>query len=214
MRFSPTQWVLVFTPPLLLGSCWLVFSLAGAALGARAGYFAGFLFYWIVWCLLLPALLLGGRLRAGFRPVGRPLGAKPWLALVLLLWPLALGFGYAFPQALPKAGWLVVAASLALALVNAVLEELLWRATYLAAFPGSAFWGWLYPSLGFAVWHYAPQAVFPSAAPGGATALVIVAGLVGLGWGYVARATGTSRWTAASHALFDFSGLGARIYFP
>ena len=31
-------------------------------------------------------------------------------------------------------------------------------------------------------------------------------------WGHVARRTGSIRWTCAAHVLFDFSGLGARLY--
>jgi len=67
--------------------------------------------------------------------------------------------------------------------------------------------------VGFAVWHYAPQVVFPSRYPGGATAFVASAGLFGLLWGRVAYRDGTIGRSLISHVLLDFSGLGARIYF-
>jgi membrane protease YdiL (CAAX protease family) len=100
-----------------------------------------------------------------------------------------------------------------IALVNGSLEELLWRGAYVSVFPESWFFGLFYPAIGFAVWHFAPQAVFPSRAPGGNLALVVVAGLVGLMWGWVALQSGSILWTTVSHVLFDFSGLGARVYF-
>jgi hypothetical protein len=72
--------------------------------------------------------------------------------------------------------------------------------------------GELNPALGFALWHYAPQRVVPNPRPGGATSLGAVADMVGLLWGQVVWWSGTHRWTALSHALFDFAGPGARVY--
>lgn len=48
--------------------------------------------------------------------------------------------------------------------------------------------------------------------PGGTATLVVVAGLMGLMWGWVARGSGSNRWPVVSHILFDFTGLGGRIY--
>jgi membrane protease YdiL (CAAX protease family) len=106
-----------------------------------------------------------------------------------------------------------VLASALQALINASAEELLWRGTYLAVFPNSPALGYLYPTVGFAVWHYAPQVVFPSRYPGGRTSFVLSAGLFGLIWGRVASRNGSVGWSLVSHVLLDFSGLGARIYF-
>jgi hypothetical protein len=62
------------------------------------------------------------------------------------------------------------------------------------------------------VWHFAPQSVFRSKAPGGNVSLVVVAGLVGLMWGWVAWSSGSILWVTVSHVPFDFSGLGGKIY--
>jgi len=67
--------------------------------------------------------------------------------------------------------------------------------------------------VGFAVWHFAPQSVFPNPRPGATVSLVVAAGIVGLMWGWVAHKTKSIRWTTLSHILFDFSGLGGRVYF-
>jgi hypothetical protein len=67
--------------------------------------------------------------------------------------------------------------------------------------------GYLYPTVGFAVWYYAPQVVFPSQYPGGATSFVASAGLFGLMWGRVSFRNGTIGWSTISYVLLDFSGL-------
>src|SRR5215212_8495160 len=50
---------LLLTPWLLLASTTTVFRRLAARLGPKGGYFGGFLFYWIFWCLLLPLWVLG-----------------------------------------------------------------------------------------------------------------------------------------------------------
>ena len=75
------------------------------------------------------------------------------LDLLLLAVPPAVGYSLAFPRALPRTDKKIVLASALQALVNASAEELLWRGTYLVVFPQSLTLGYLYPTLGFAVWH-------------------------------------------------------------
>jgi membrane protease YdiL (CAAX protease family) len=84
---------------------------------------------------------------------------------------------------------------------------------YTATFPNRLVLGYLYPTVGFALSHYAPQSVFPSRHPGGASSFVLSAGLFGLLWGRVAFRSGSVGLTILSHALLDFAGLGARVYF-
>jgi uncharacterized protein len=205
--------VLLAVPPLLVVVMCVTFRTLAAVLGQKVGYFASFLFYWLVWCALIPTLLLGTHgVRKVFSSVRQPLGRPAWGGVLALAVPLVLGYGYAFPRAIPRADVGILVTSACLALVNGTLEELLWRGTFAAAFPASAFLGSLYPSFWFAVWHYAPQSLFQNRAPGGATSLVFVAGGVGLLWSWLARRTGSTRATTLSDVLFDFSGLGARVY--
>ena len=42
---------------------------------------------------------------------------------------------------------------------------------------------------------------------------MFVSGVLGLMWGWAAFATGSILWTTISQVLFDFSGLGGRVYF-
>jgi membrane protease YdiL (CAAX protease family) len=39
-------------------------------------------------------------------------------------------------------------------MVDGTLEEVLWRGVYVREFPRQIVLGYLYPSLGFAVWHH------------------------------------------------------------
>ena len=215
MPVAPVKRVaLVLLPPLLLASTVPAYRWLGARLDPKRGYFAGFLFYWAGWCLLVPLWVLGPQgVRDLFRDVrphvGRPTGVE---LLCLVLSPL-VGFSFAFPRQLRTANRRIVVASAALALVNATLEEILWRGAYAAVFPDQVMWGYLYPVAGFAVWHVAPQTIFPSPYPGGTPSFVGAAAMSGLQWGWVAWRTGSIRWTTVSHVLFDFSALGARLYF-
>lgn len=211
--FSLRQKALILMPLLLSIITYFCYQWLVALLGPKAGYFGGFLFYWICWGLFFSLWILG---RQGFRELFRDthlrFGQLAWLGLILLVIPLLLGFGYAFPRVLSRANLGVIIASLGIALVNGALEEVLWRGTYVRIFPNHWFLGYIYPAIGFGVWHFSPQSVFPNTAPGGSVSLVIVAGLVGLMWGWVARRSGSILRTTISHILFDFSGLGALIY--
>jgi membrane protease YdiL (CAAX protease family) len=205
---------LLAAPPLILGTGYVAFRQLVAHFGFKLGYLSSFLFYWIVWCLLLPWWVLGaGGMFQLFREGSSRFGQPAAVGLILLVLPCVLGYGYAFPRAIRHADVLIVVLSAALALTNGTLEELLWRGTYLKAFSGSWLLGYVYPSIGFAAWHFAPQTVAPNRAPGGSLSFVIVAGLAGLMWGWTARSSSSILWPAIFHVLFDFSGLGARIYF-
>jgi membrane protease YdiL (CAAX protease family) len=205
---------LIVTPWLLLASTTAVFRRLALRLGSKGGYFGGFLFYWLAWCLLLPLWVLGPRRLRDMFGVRGPQASRPTYSdLLLLAVPPIVGYSLAFPRALARANKKIVLASGALALVNATAEEVLWRGTYVAVFPNRLVLGYLYPTVGFALSHYAPQTVFPSRYPGGASSFVVSAGLFGLLWGRVAYRSGSVGWTVLSHALLDFSGLGARVYF-
>lgn len=204
---------LLVMPLVLLLTTYLAFQEFVTWLGFKAGYFAGFAFYWAVWGLLFPLWALGGQgLRTLFRDVRPRLGKPGWVGAVLLALPPLLAGLTVFPAKLPQATPLVVLVSFVLALVNGTLEEVLWRGAYIKAFSDRVGLGYLYPSLGFALWHLAPQAVHPIAMPGGVAAFIAGALFLGLCWGWVAWRTGSIRWTVVSHVFTDFLGLGALVY--
>src|SRR5215213_4097080 len=154
------KFALLLTPWLLLASTTTVFRRLAGRFGPKGGYFGGFLFYWIFWCLLLPMWILGPRrlpvpFRGGLAPLARPTRSD----LLLLAIPPAVGYSLAFPRALAQANKKIVLASAVQALVNASAEELPWRGTYQAVFPKSFALGYLYTTEGIAMWHYATQVV-------------------------------------------------------
>jgi len=48
-------------------------------------------------------------------------------------------------------------------LMNSFWEEVLWRGVYITLFPDSRWWGIVWPTVWFALWHYAPGSVSPLA---------------------------------------------------
>lgn len=206
--------LLVLMPVILLVTTYLVFTAAVKLVGLKPGYLIGFLFYWIVWCLVFPLWLLGREaVLSMFRKVAEPLGRPKWLGIVLLFTLPLFTLAYALPMQLPKATLMIVVLSVLIALINAICEEILWRGVYFKVFPRSIWWGYLYPAIWFGLWHYAPQSVITSSYPGGAHSLVLFAVILGLMWGWVAWKTKSIRWATIAHIILDFSGLGALFYF-
>lgn len=186
--FTARQLVLLATPPILLASSYAAFKGLAAWLGPARGYLGGFLFYWVIWCGLLPLWAVGGDgLRALFADVRPRFGQPAWLGVLFLLLPALAAYASTFPARLREASLTVVAASILFSLVNGTLEEVLWRGTYVAAFPDSWLWGVVYPSIGFGLWHLAPQAIVPSRMRGGAIAFSLLAILLGAPYGWVAK---------------------------
>jgi membrane protease YdiL (CAAX protease family) len=204
----------ILTPPAVCVTMYVAFDVLSQRFGPVTGYFSAFLLYWVVWCGLVPFWILGSQhLRQLVSSPRAPFGQPAWAGMAAVAVPLLLGYGYAFPRALPQATAPAIALSAFLAMINGPFEELLWRGVYVARFGHSVVWGYLYPAAGFAIWHLAPLSIHGNRAPGGAASFIFVSGVIGLLWGWLARHSGSIRWTIAAHILFDFSGLGGRLYF-
>jgi membrane protease YdiL (CAAX protease family) len=208
------QWALLLAPPLLISSMWVAFRGFHAVLGPKVGYFTAFVCYWLVWCLAFPLWILRGNgLARLFRRTAHPLGKPAWIGLLLLLFPPVGAAVTIFARRLCLATPLVLLSSAALAIVNAIAEEVLWRGIYPRFFPHQLVRGYLYPAVGFALWHLVPQSIHPSRMRGGTKSFLAGAFVIGLGHGWVAWRTGSIRWTLLIHILTDFLGLGGLVYF-
>ncbi|HEY76302.1 MAG TPA: CPBP family intramembrane metalloprotease [Thermoflexia bacterium] len=204
-QFLPSQIVLVVAPPVLVATTYLVFRYSAARLGPARGYLVGFLFYWTVWCLLIPLLTVGPEgIRRMFSPPEPTFGRPGWLGVFLLVGPPLFMYLTVFPREIGSAGLTVAIYSALYAVVNGTMEEILWRGTFVTAFSGSWLWGYLYPAVWFGLWHLSPQAVEPSE-PGGAVGFALLSILLGLAWGWVARTSGSIRWTVVAHVLLNFA---------
>jgi membrane protease YdiL (CAAX protease family) len=168
----------------------------------------GFFFYWTVWCLIVSLFYLG---KDGFLSLlvdETPLLSRPnWLAAVL--WTLIIivslvMYGKNFIQA-PLT---LILVAIPLATINGICEELLWRGLYVRAFPDNFWLAILFPSIGFAFWHLAPQQVFSS---GNKWAFILSTFFLGLAYGFIAYKTGSAKWTAISHSINGILALGGAI---
>lgn len=208
---------LTILPILLLASTALVFSGGAYWLGKAGGYVVGFLFYNGFWCILVPFLLLGkSQFLSLFQETNPLFQKKHWWLIALLLSTTAGALGMLSAHDLPNTPLALVLIAIPAAIVTGTCEEILWRGVYVKMFPAQIFWGLIYPSLGFAVWHLSPQLIYPASIPGGMFAFAGLTFFLGLCYGLVAYKTGSCKWTAISHSLngmFDVGGaLAPAIY--
>ena len=163
--------------------------------------------------LLLPLWVVGPKgLREMFKD-SRPRFGKPaWLGMLFLVGPFVAPFFTMFLPSLGEVSIPVIMVSVLFAITNSTMEEVLWRGTYITVFPKSWLWSYWYPSFWFGYWHLSPQVIFPSQMPGGAFAFATIPIFLGLVFGWVAKKTGSIRWTTVSHILTDFMGLAGLAF--
>ncbi len=200
--------LVIAIPFLLLPGTALVFSLSARWLGAEAGYLLGFAFYWLFWCLLVPRWLLG---KVEFASILRdrvPLFCRAnWLAALLWL-VVTLVAVLMYAGEFVRAPLILILLAAPLATINGFCEEILWRGLYIRRFPRNPWLAIVYPSLGFALWHFAPQMIFPAE---NVIGFVISTFFLALPYGYVAYRTGSAKWTALSHSLSGILALSGNL---
>lgn len=201
-------------PPVLVVSMWFIFRTGTDRIGPLLGYFLAFLIYWIGWCLLAPAVLLGGSRQVLdlFQKEEISSGRRSWKIALLLLWPLPFPLLFRFLPQFGEANGAVVVASVLLGVVTGVTEEVLWRGVYVRLFPRRVMFNTVYPSVMFALWHLAPQAVHANPSAGGVASFVLYALALGLSYATYARKRGSIRWCTVSHCVHDILGLGGFAY--
>jgi membrane protease YdiL (CAAX protease family) len=204
------KYALLALPVLLTPSAAIVFLLMSQWLGKEWGYVLGFLFYWIVWCYFVPLVYLGRTgLLSLFKEQPPLFQKKNWLLVVLLLLTTVGALVMYFIPGIAHTPPLLILVAVPAATINGIGEEILWRGLYVKAFPRQALWGVILPSFGFALWHIAPQLVFPS--PGGVFSLVGSAFFLGLCYGLIAYKTGSMKWTGISHSVNGILAFGGAI---
>ncbi len=181
-------------PFILLPSTALVFAHASRAFGKERGYLLGFLFYWIIWCLIVPLIFLG---RDGFLSLfvdNAPLFSRPnWLAAVLFIF-ITLITLLMYVKDFIHAPWTLILIAIPAATVNGICEEVLWRGLYVKTFPDNVWLAMIFPSIGFALWHWVPLQVFSA---GNKFTFVLSTLFLGLAYGFIAYKTGSAKWTAS-----------------
>jgi hypothetical protein len=198
---------LIMAPLVLMLTVYLVLTPLVDKFGLSRGLLYGYFFYWGFWCIIFPLWVVGLEgFKKMFAPSAKNLGKMGWLLLAL---PVIIYPVYLLPEIWHELTITVVLLSLPVALVNGTLEELLWRGTYVTAFPGKLFPGYLFPSIAFGVWHVAPYAVIPEFSAAGAVMVTLGGTLFGLCWGWAAWKCGSIRLPVLSHVLANFLAMGA-----
>jgi len=213
ISFTKKQRLLIAIPPFLLATTYITFRLLTDLLGRSNGYLGGFLFYWSIWCGLIPFLIVGSEaLKASFNDSENRFGKPKWVGIFFLAGPFLSPFFTIFLPKVVDATWGIVLISAIFAIINGTMEEILWRGAFIKTFPKSWTWSYLYPSIWFGYWHLSPQTVFPSTMPGGAFAFATLSIFMGLTFGWVSKKANSIRYTTIAHILTDFMGLAGLAF--
>jgi membrane protease YdiL (CAAX protease family) len=156
--FSAKQWIMIAAPIALIISMYVAFQSFTAIFGFAQGYVLGFLLYWGLWCIVLPVAILKPRGVVDLFRESRPrFGKRSWLTILIISWPLVLPLAVRFVPNILNASASIIIVSIIIGITIGVTEELLWRGVYVRLFPNNIWLRYIYPSIGFGLWHLAPQ---------------------------------------------------------
>ena len=190
-------------PAVVAAAMAVVFPAAARRYGPVRGYRYAFGVYWAT-CLAVPAAVLGPRRVA--QSLTRPTGQLPRpraLAIAALTVPVGGAITVELRPHLREVNSAALAVAPLVGTVNAVAEEILWRALPAAAHPDDPVRGWLWPAAAFTGWHLAPLTVHSH----GRARILTGAALIGVGYGWIAWRTGSVAATLLPHAAADSCGI-------
>lgn len=180
----------------------LFFNLSARRFGKDVGYLLSFAVYWLVFGLTIPVCWIGGSNFTDLLKDHTPLfSPQNWPAA--LLWIIVTLVTLAmYGKSFVKAPLTLILLAIPLATLNGFCEEILWRGMFVQAFPGNPWLEILYPAVGFALWHLAPQNVFPAE---NKSTFILSTFFMGLAYGFIAYSTSSAFWTAVSHSLSNLA---------
>jgi len=163
-------------------------------LGQKRAWYAGFVVYWLIWCIPFSLWAIGlRRLRELLR--FQRLRKVEWF--MLIIYPALAFLGRNTLNKAPRSNrekTLLVFVTI----MNSFWEEVLWRGVYITLFPDSRLWGAVWPTVWFALWHYAPGSVSPLT---DVRTLMIGAGVLGASLSWLSWKTQSIRSAALAHIL-------------
>jgi len=189
------QKIAIVTPPILIAFMYPIFHLLAGAFVDRIAWYLGLIIYWLIWGTAFPLFIIG---KENIRTLIRP--QKPNKKVLLLVAIPVLGAIAA--RFVPGMGYEKESVWILLLLIstpfgNGFFEEVLWRGIYFKLFPNNILYGMIWPSIWFAIWHYAPGSVLS----GNVAGLMIGAGVMGLYLSYLTKKTNTLWWSIVTHFL-------------
>ncbi len=202
------KFVYILLPILLTIITSIIFHFASLILGIDWGYLTGFMFYYLIWCILIPLIITGKSFLSFFKDGHSLLKMKNWWIIILFLSTLAAPVFMYFIPKLPEAVPAIIILAAPLSIIHGICEELFWRGLYIKQFPDSIIWSVIIPSVMFSLWHIAPQFSIRSEHP---FIFIISTVPLGLTYAITAYATKSAKWPAIGHAFSTFMAFSLPI---
>lgn len=173
-----------------------VFRIFAGVFGEQLGWYLGLVLYWIVWGAAFPLFFIGKQV---IRRILKPRNRNTTVYF-LIAFPLVMAFvsKTIFHMEYEKESVWILLMLLSTAFGNGFFEEILWRGVYMALFPKNIFFRIVWPSIWFALWHYAPGSVSSNS---NVVGLILGAGCFGFLLSYLAKKTDTIFWGIIAHIL-------------
>ena len=193
---STKQIILLIAPPLLVVSSYFLFQFLSNRLGEKLGWYLGLVIYWLTWCGAMTLGLIG---RESIKKLITPTRLTWQVALILII-PITFSIINRFTRVLDyrEANTWLTLMMISTAFGNGFFEELLWRGAYMEAFPENLLLRIAWPTIWFALWHFAPGSVSQDGNP---IPLVIGSGFFGLLLGFLAWKTDSIFWCIVAHVV-------------
>jgi membrane protease YdiL (CAAX protease family) len=209
---SPDRTLVLLYTLFLIFSTAAVFHFASLAWGSDWATLVGFAFYQIVWGIVLPLILLGGKGYLNLFRVESPLFTPKNLFYILLLALTVVGafFGY-FLKGLKEYSIVVFFIGIPLATLNGFCEEVIWRGLFMQTFRKSVFLSIVYPTVLFGAWHISSELVNLNKGLLDMLPLAVIAMPLGLVYAVVARRNGSIRWVAIAHSMIGILAFGVPL---
>ncbi len=191
------QVIAIIFPLILIALMYPVFQLLSSAFnGSVIGWYLGLVTYWIIWGAVFPLWIIGMK---DLRPIIRPQRLNIKVSVLISI-PLILALLYKFITGMDygKLSFWILILYISTSFGNGFFEEVLWRGVYMKLFPDNILFRIVWPSIWFALWHYAPGSVSPNA---NVLGLIIGSGMFGFYLSFLAKKTGTIWWSIITHIL-------------
>jgi len=178
----------------------MFFTFQGLAvlIGKDLAWYVGLFIYWVIFCIVVPIFLIGKNnilLKFQYRSTT----FMNWLVASIPVIFTLIGMMFVLEKV--ERSFVQALIWIGMGIGNGIFEEILWRGTYSDLFPNNFVFGWLWPSIWFAIWHFAPGSLSQNR-----PVFMLVGGALffGLCWGWVSYKTKSILLTSVSHFLSGF----------
>ena len=212
-EFTLKKKLLVLAPMALTVFMGFVYLLAVQWFGLKTGGFAGFVVYWLGWGVLFSLIYIRpkGIVKSMFSFNIEKFDWTVWLAVLFAAAQVVVTIVTMFAVKIPTATSTVIVMTLVQGIINGVMEEIIWRGTYIIEFGDDLFFAWIFPSVGFAVWHSATELIYASSPMNG---LLFILGPVALGltYGWIGWKTKSILIPIIAHIMIDVFAMGGDLF--